>query len=335
MTDLLVPNSTTHAVDKTKIFKEANVDTMNVEDLLNSTCFQNIDDTELIEEEHEKVCRMGFKNYIMALSIFCDQPSHIPHMYPIFSSYTIDVEEAEPKRHDYIDGSDVEGGDYQMMIYAANKTIYFQPYPPSVICGLIDFNDNRFLFLPLIITKGLMKGSAHAISMIIDKKLREIYLFDPNGRTTYFNDIMLRYYMDKGIELPPDIQQEMVIDTTFKINDMMSMYVEDINKSMTDSNKHYRFVDYSTWNPNLSVINQTFEDELNGFCVTLNLMVCRLMNTTNNSIYNVYDTIAKMNQKEFRRYLSKFSKDLFNALNLRERMILYHNDKGEVCVKHI
>lgn len=195
----------------------------------------------------------------------------------------------------------------------------------SMINFILDNNDGRkYLFLPLTFEHE-KKSSGHMSAIIIDLEMHMFYLFDPNGRTTYFNNIYTTLGLGDGI-----------IDTNLYIDMLFIKYVSDFNICAKNIlGFEFDYVSSCTWNPSCATfdmnisykhINRTIEkSEIgSGHCVILTVMLCHYFAVTRKSVANGYNDFAVLSDDQLLSIINSYTIYCFDLASSISKNICYN-----------
>jgi len=142
---------------------------------------------------------------------------------------------------------------------------------------------NRYLCIPVSLSPefGNTKMGGHATCLIIDNALEEVYLFDPNGETNYFN-YSKTYKIYRSNEY---------------VNMLFNKYFEDLYYFY---NIRYKFVKNTEYNPSLFVINRVFKENNNnnGNCMIISFLFPHYLLATQNTILNGIKVFSNLKNDE-------------------------------------
>jgi len=143
---------------------------------------------------------------------------------------------------------------------------------------------NRYLCIPVSLSPefGNTKMGGHATCLIIDNALEEVYLFDPNGETNYFN-YSKTYKIYRSNEY---------------VNMLFNKYFEDLYYFY---NIRYKFVKNTEYNPSLFVINRVFKENNNnnnGNCMIISFLFPHYLLSTQNTILNGIKVFGNLKNDE-------------------------------------
>jgi hypothetical protein len=139
-----------------------------------------------INSVHNKFTQLNIKQLDKILSYLMKQKK-MSNIDLTFSNYQID-NNLNPKL--IIKNVYYEHIEYFCTLQADMTSIYLDIISHESFIKFIELNKfNRFLCIPVIFSPeyGNEEMGGHIGSLVIDNALEEIYLFDPNGKSNYFN----------------------------------------------------------------------------------------------------------------------------------------------------
>ena len=229
----------------------------------------------------------------------------------MFSIYVSNV--ISNKTHHSMDLEGDTDNQFYGTLQADGENIYLHNYHASIMGAYINSHKTtQFLFFPVVASVEVREESGHALCIIVDNKLGEIYLMDPNGNTSYYDNVLIKFSKSiTGLHIPDEFIKDMYIDSSFKINQLMQCYVNDINKYL---NSQLKFVPSSEWNPSRGALNRTLPSDTiqSGNCVTITIFIMHYMSLTNLSLVDTYSTLLKYTDEELSNIINSYSLSIYN-----------------------
>lgn len=162
------------------------------------------------------------------------------------------------------------------------------------IYNYIKILESRYIYIPLIDSKYGQK-TGHMSSVIFDKQKSNIYLFDPNGYISFFDEITMddetyASMVEAGVE-----DYELLTRNEDKVNTLLYKYVEKFNE---DNKTQYKYIPSSSWNPKRLCINSEFRNfsMQTGFCVPATVLFIHLLHITNDDVDNIFNLVGSINK---------------------------------------
>jgi len=170
--------------------------------------------------------------------------------------------------------------------------------------------DNRYIFLP-VDYRCEIKNAGHRATVVIDKEIinnkiinnkiinnkiknnkAKVYLLEPNGRPSYFNNI--------------------VGNIENKIESFFDKYFQQINEMFGTK---YEYIKTNTWNPTNIVLNNTSNVKLsNGDCMTISMILCQIIKTLELNPTILYNEFKKLSDNESVAIIRSYSIGLIKHL---------------------
>ena len=150
---------------------------------------------------------------------------------------------------------------------------------------------NRYIYLPIDYTCDT-KASGHRAILMYDIKLQKVYLLEPNGKPSFFNNVIGNIEME--IEL------------------FFEKYTEQLNELFC---MNYKYIKTNIWNINNIVLNNTSNTKLSkGDCLSISLLMCHLITNLEYDPYQLYKSIKGLSDDEFVTIIRSYSMGIINYL---------------------
>jgi len=153
-----------------------------------------------------------------------------------------------------IEINDDIGNQFHTTLDSDGENIYLHSYSYQDIFNLIEYSKKsklKYVFITLTYGSSFYKNS-HVAPLVIDIKNEKVYLFEPNGSSSYFNNIMSK--SNKPIV-------DFDIDTNIYVKLLFDCYFNNFNEIYSTK---YEFIECSKWNPKGLIINRTFKESIIG-----------------------------------------------------------------------
>lgn len=236
--------------------------------------------------------RLDISNYGYILNELIKQP-YITN--PIYSIYTQDLhyEESHGDDFNFITDHVPNVSIFPMSLDITNTKISMDALEILTVMKFIESCDNKYVILPIIYNCDLKK-SGHIGCVVIDKEYRLVYLVDPNGKPSYFDNVLK-------------------LNVCNKIEDMLSKYFEMID---------IVFIPSSEWNPNNIVINKHFQNQCigSGHCSILTIMISHLLFETNETPQKIFEVLGGLNNDELLFIIKSYSIYIYQLLNKHSKL---------------
>lgn len=158
-------------------------------------------------------------------------------------------------------------------------------------------NKNRHInYIFLTLNYGCnAKIQHHQAGILIDNKNEKIYLIDPNGFPTYFNELF-------------------GIDMSYMIEKLLYEYFLELKKF----GFNYEYIFTYQWNPNCICLNKIFPDNNyigSGHCVILTILIFHLINVFNYNPIEIYEMLNKLSDEELLYIIKNYTTTIYKLFN--------------------
>lgn len=259
------------------------------------------------EDIHETVSSVTIKyeNLGKILEYITNQKKYIVSE---FSKYTINI--MKKNIETFVD-SEMYAPNFACIV-SNGETITLEMPSIDQFIDFIDLNkNNKYIYLPLRFYNRITCG--HIGAIIIDQKEKTVYLFDPNGKTTYFDDVIALYFeknmkseIDSG-QISSDLKKEMYIDSQSMIDDLINKYVDDVNMIY---NKNYTYIRSTVWNPHEYCLNKKLPETYvmpSGNCAIITLLMIHLLHSTEKDMYDLFSNLGQLNDNILLEIINGYS----------------------------
>lgn len=283
----------------------------------------------LIESSEINICdkkiikhltSLNSKDYDYIISLISGQTS-ILKTYPYYSLYKVNILNNKFSHH--IDIFDDSGDDNRISVQYDDNHLILHTFSVESLIFYIGDIKSKYIFLPIIFNSE-NKKSSHLTSLIIDKVSQKFYLYDPNGKSSYFNDIFAKIikkeniYSDIYSDIFSDIYSDIYSDFNFDGNELIDIliqgYVNDIREKI---NIQYEYVSSKIWNPMNNVINRSFNDNTiigSGHCVVTTFLFLHCLCLTNDNIKETFWQLSNLNTEELLYLINSYSYWIYQTL---------------------
>lgn len=238
------------------------------------------------EQVKFSISRLGISNYGYTFSKLLNQP-YITN--PIYSIYTQDFESDE---FNYITDYIPENSIFPISLDITSEKISMDVLEVQTLIEYIKICDKN-IFLPIIYSSDL-KDAGHIGFMLVDSEQNCAYLVDPNGKPTYFNNVVNYNVSDK-------------------IEEMLYKYFKCVGVEYIHSN---------IWNSNNIVINKNFRNNYisSGHCSILTIMLSHMICKTDMSPKEIYQILGSLNNYELMFVIKIYSEYVYMLLNENNKL---------------
>ena len=239
---------------------------------------------------HKKISSLSFDKIDIGISFLMKQTKMLNLINLTFSNYKICKNEHVKIIINNFINNDIDK--WCCMLQYDSGNIFLDILSHNSFIDFIELNKTlRYICIPVSLSpeynysKSSLNG--HVISLIIDNVLEEVYLFDSNGKTNYFNNN--------------------VVNSDRLVNLLFKKYFIDLENIY---NIKYKFIENYVYNPDSIILNKKFKDNKNnsiGYCMILSILFPHYLSLTQLSIYHGIKTLSKLEESEFIDIINKYS----------------------------
>ena len=265
-----------------------------------------IESSEICDENVKKnLSTMNRKEYDVMMSLVTGQKPVIDTL-PSYSLYNVNIYNKKFSHH--LDIFDESGDEHQITIQYDDGHIVLHTFSVESLILYLDDIKSRYVFLPIAFSSENKKDGHHT-SLIIDKKENKFYLYDPNGRSSYFNNI----FAESANTLTNSANASVINTSDFYfdghelIDILMKGYVDDIKRKF---GVKYEYVTSNIWNPLKKVLNPTFDKNSligSGHCVITTILFLHYLHVTNYNVAEAYQQLGSLNTNELIYLINGYS----------------------------
>jgi len=251
-----------------------------------STIINMASNGEIFERAKHFISMMGGKDINYVFNFICDQILLDDLQYSILA-YNILNQKTE-----FITNHIPNEQVYAISFDITNDKIILDGISHDHILKIIEKNDADHIFLPVLYACDA-ENSGHFGLLALYKKTKCAYLVDPNGKPTYFDNIL-------------------AMDISSMIEDLLVNYFESID---------YTFVKSSVWNKNKIYLNKNFGDVgiESGNCMILGIMMCNMIYITDIDPNELFQIFNKLSSHELAYFIKQYSIGMYNVLEFDGR----------------
>lgn len=276
------------------------------------------DDNFCNETIHKKLRTMSFKHCDEILNMITGQTS-INTFDPTYSIYKIGIFDQTP-----IHVTDVTckiGQMFHTTIQAQETCLFLNSLSILTLMMFLGENSkdlNRYVFVPVIFATEIHEAG-HATMLVFDVISKKVYFADPNGKSSYFDDLMIiqakktkEEWMTE--ELFNEFYGQSYINSEPLIEKLLTFYISELNESFGLT---YEFVPRINYNKMSYSINQSYSKETvigSGHCVILSIMIAHYL-TSNSDIEHIFADFGKLRVEEKVQLISSYSVGIYNVVS--------------------
>jgi hypothetical protein len=179
---------------------------------------------------------------------------------------------------------------------------------------LLEKSDNKYFFIPMTLYDSA-KEYSHQVSIIIDKINKKIYLFDPNGHSTYYNNTAIyQYYKCIGQNVPKDKVNEKYQNNHLIIDKLLAHYF-----SLVD--QEYEYISSQTWNKDSICLNMYYDEKSiigHGHCVAITIMIMHLLFLQNISLEEAIKILGELSIDNRILIIGGYSKTIYDMFLIKK-----------------
>lgn len=155
----------------------------------------------------------------------------------------------------------------------------------------------RYISIPVLLSPEYnnFKMGGHIVSLIIDNVLEEIYLFDPNGKSNYFN-----------------FSKNKIVKSNNLVNKLFTTYFNDMYNLY---NFNYTFVSNIKSGASSYIINRQLDYKYKkGYCMIIAILLPYYLSITQLYAIDGIKLISKLNNKKLLKLIKLYSVKCYNIL---------------------
>lgn len=174
-------------------------------------------------------------------------------------------------------------------------------------------SNRRYIYFPFTYSSET-KTCSHQAMLVLDTMENNVYLMDPNGSTSYFNDILYESLMKNGFV---DENKARQMNNMYGINynsvveDMIQKYFEQFQIF----NMKYTYIRTKKWNPYRKSLNSSkYEDTYigTGHCVILTLLLCHFSSVTGYDLEEIWKVFGKLSKDDMVVLINNYTCNIYN-----------------------
>jgi hypothetical protein len=177
-------------------------------------------------------------------------------------------------------------------------------------------NNKRYVFIPLIFNSEINE-SGHFTFLIFDVLNNKVYMMDPNGESSYFDDVIILHAKKnktfKDVELEM-MSEYMIINSEQLVEKLINIYVKKLN---VDFNLTYEFVQRTKWNPLNLVLNKHLDNSNipGGNCVIISTILMYYLINKQSELIEPYKLLSEISSEQMTQIINGCSVGMYNIMN--------------------
>lgn len=261
---------------------------------------------------------MTFKQYDRILNMITGQ-STIDSLNPTYSIYKINIFDDVPL-HEVDLKSDI-GNSFHTTIQVDETYLFLNCLNIMSLMLFLGENSrdsNRYVFIPVIFSTEIHE-SGHATILVFDVVSKTVYFADPNGKSSYFDNMILKYaeknkeeWMTE--EIFKEFYEDSHIDSEQKIEKLITFYINELNNAF---GLEYKFIKRSKYNSMCHSINKSDNESTiigSGHCMILSIMIAHYL-SSNANIEDIFNHFGKLLKDEKVQLISSYSVGIYNVIS--------------------
>lgn len=258
--------------------------------------------------------KVKFKDYEQRILNFVTKQIPIEKIDPTYSLYKIGIYDQIPSHHVDITG------DINSMFYttlqADDKHLFLNCLDIQSLFLFLAENKSRserYVFIPVVFGSEVNEVG-HFAMLIFDHVNNYVYFADPNGKTTFFDNILIvhseKNYKEDWMKT---YHNQMYINCEEMIEKMITFYISSFNDS---TGMNFKFIPRSTWNRLSNCMNRQLSNSLigSGHCVMMGTLIMHYLHITNADIKVFFDLIGKLSDGELTELINAYSSGIYQFL---------------------
>jgi hypothetical protein len=263
------------------------------------------------DKMHHKIATSSFDTYENILNMFAGQVK-INMCVPTYSMYRINIF-SQNEEH-YIDMESKNNNIFHTAIQADDDYLFLNCLSTETTCIYLSMNTNnkRYVFVPLIFNSEINE-SGHFTFLIFDVLNNKVYIMDPNGESSFFNDVMILHakknktFKDTELEM---MSAHMIINSEQLIN----IYIKKLN---IDFGLTYEFISRTIWNPLNLVLNKHLDNSgiPGGNCVIISTILMYYLINKQSELIEPYKLLSEISSEQMIQIINGCSVGMCNIMN--------------------
>ena len=255
------------------------------------------------EITYKKIATINNENYERLLEFFINQKS--PGKNSSYSLYKTDIYSGIFSHH--LDIASGVGDSFHATLQCDDRHILLHTLSVDSMMEFLNNNvSQRYVFMPLVFGTEV-KEKGHFGVVVFDLKANDVFMLDPNGKTSFFDNIFIEYSKKSGEHVYENYEKDLYIDGGSLVDKLIEGYVNELNFVF---DLGLKYIGSSAWNPKTYVINRTFSNENvigSGHCVAITTMLIHLLHLSDSSVTDVYEKLGKLSDVHIMEIINGYS----------------------------
>jgi hypothetical protein len=175
---------------------------------------------------------------------------------------------------------------------------------------IMKHDKKQYIFMPFNYSSPI-KEAGHQAALVLDNNNHKVYLLDPNGSPTYFNNLLADQLKN---EFTTDDEAQLLnhsygVDYSIYVENMLSAYFDQLELY----GLKYSYVKMQRWNPYGISLNGDFNNSVigNGHCVILVFLLMHYATTTKLPIEDTLQSIGKFTKNELATIINNYTCNIY------------------------
>lgn len=265
------------------------------------------------ENVNSKIAEIDFHKYEQFMNLITSQ-KFVSSIEPIYSMYKVNLVTHEVSHH-----IDIAGNIQNMYYTTIQSDDRFLVLNCLCVNSLMTFllentkDISKYVFIPAVFGSEVNEiGHFSIIAFdIIEKK---VYFIDPNGRSSFFDNIFNIYAQKIKDTTLLSYTSNMSVNTEELLEKLIELYIKNFNSVY---GTEYEFVKRLKWNPLQISINKTYDETVigSGHCVATSTLIANYLSITNKKPNDIINIFNKMNKEEIIQVINSYSVGMYNIIS--------------------
>lgn len=276
-----------------------------------------MDDGICDENIHHCLSTIEFEKFENIMNFLTNQKP-VRYVSPLFSVYKIDMLTQVPSL--FIDMTDSPSNMFYNVVQLDGSNIFLNCLQIDSLANFIKVNSkegSKYVFIPVVFGSEIDEVG-HASSLVFNKDDNICFFLDPNGRTNFFDDSLIKYTKKslEGSMTDAEIKlytKNLIVNTEVLLEKLLEFYVNQMNEFIGTK---YTFMSRKSYSPKIVCLNGQNDSSVigSGHCVIVSMLLMHYLSITDESIVDVYNNFGKINYRELIEIINSYSVGFYNML---------------------
>lgn len=276
----------------------------------------------------KQILSCKFEKYEKIFNFLTDQIS-VNDIDPTYSIYKINLFTNKVSHH--CDITENIGNNHYATIRGNEHFLFFHCLSMESLLMFLTNNTinlgndkfKKYVFMPFVFLSELTT-IGHFSLIIFDVIDKQVYFADPNGTTSFFNNIfydiaktqtksMSSSTTDSMLNFYPDMFDDMYVDSELIVETVIEHYINKLNEC---AGYEYKFIKRNQWNPIGYTINKSYEGTYigSGHCVAIGTLIANYCQIKKCNPIEIYTLLSKLSKSEIIELINSYSIGMYNIL---------------------